>query len=105
MPILRRLLQDPEAEVRTHAIFQLPTVGENLPSADRQTMLLTNLMAPITDLVGDAYVVAPRCPLFSFFFNSLVLSALTCRFLFSLVAPQCSGTTTCAWLSRPSLRS
>lgn len=57
MPILRRLLQDPEAEVRTRAIFQLPTVGEHLPSADRQVMLLTNLMAPVTDLVGDSYVV------------------------------------------------
>lgn len=54
MPILRRLLQDPEAEVRTHAIFQLPHIGELLPAADRQTMLLTNLMAPIVDIVGDS---------------------------------------------------
>lgn len=56
VPILRRLLQDQEAEVRTHAVQQLPHVGEHLPASERQVIIVTNLMAPITDICGDRCV-------------------------------------------------
>ena len=54
IPILVRLLRDPEAEVRTHAIFQVPKVGQELPPADRQTIVVTNFMQHMADLATDA---------------------------------------------------
>lgn len=48
-----RLLRDQEAEVRTHAVFQLPHVGVDMPAAERQMILLTNFMTHISDIASD----------------------------------------------------
>ena len=52
--MLVRLLRDQEAEVRTHAVFQLPNVGVDMPAADRQTILLTNFITHVSDIASDA---------------------------------------------------
>eukprot|EP00045_Choanoeca_perplexa_P006528 m.55948 g.55948 ORF g.55948 m.55948 type:complete len:582 (+) comp13670_c0_seq1:161-1906(+) len=54
VPVLVRLLRDQEAEVRTHAVFQLPHVGVDMPAGDRQTILLTNFMTHVGDIASDA---------------------------------------------------
>eukprot|EP00730_Choanoeca_flexa_P017007 TRINITY_DN8132_c0_g1_i2.p1 TRINITY_DN8132_c0_g1~~TRINITY_DN8132_c0_g1_i2.p1 ORF type:complete len:582 (+),score=168.35 TRINITY_DN8132_c0_g1_i2:142-1887(+) len=53
VPVLVRLIRDQEAEVRTHAIFQLPNVGADMTPAERQTIVLTNFMAHVADIAGD----------------------------------------------------
>lgn len=51
--MLVRLLQDPEAEVKTQATNRIPTAGAPLPAAERQLMVITNIIPRITELSID----------------------------------------------------
>lgn len=71
VPMLVRLLQDPEAEVRTQAGLRLPDIGVNMTSADRQVVLTTNILPHVTQLCADtsqhvraavASVLVSLCP-------------------------------------------
>jgi len=52
-PMLVRLLQDQEKEVRTQAALRVPFVCQELDAADRQTILNTNILRHVTDLCSD----------------------------------------------------
>eukprot|EP00049_Salpingoeca_infusionum_P017508 m.353227 g.353227 ORF g.353227 m.353227 type:complete len:595 (-) comp16714_c0_seq1:243-2027(-) len=54
MPVLSRLLQDQEAEVRTKAIFQVPNVGRTLAQIDKETIIVTNVVPHLKKLADDA---------------------------------------------------
>ena len=53
VPMLVRLLQDPEAEVKISAINRLPEIGTSLSGADRQILVLTNVVPHLSELVPD----------------------------------------------------
>jgi len=52
-PMLVRLLQDQEKEVRTQAALRVPFVCAELDAADRQTIINTNIVRHVTDLCSD----------------------------------------------------
>lgn len=52
-PMLVRLLQDQEKEVRTQAALRVPTICKDLDLADRQTIINTNVIRHVTDLCSD----------------------------------------------------
>jgi hypothetical protein len=56
VPMLVRLLQDPEAEVKTQATNRLPDVGAPLPPADRSLIIITNIIPRISELCTDTFV-------------------------------------------------
>ena len=53
VPMLVRLLQDPEAEVKIHAINRLPEIGSTLSSSERQVIVLTNVIPHLGEIVSD----------------------------------------------------
>ena len=57
VPMLVKLLQDPEAEVKIQSINRLPEVGSNLSAAERQVIVLTNVVPHLQELVTDTLVV------------------------------------------------
>jgi serine/threonine-protein phosphatase 2A regulatory subunit A len=54
MPVLSRLLQDQEAEVRTRAIFQVEHVGVALSQADKEVIIITNVVPHLKGISEDA---------------------------------------------------
>jgi serine/threonine-protein phosphatase 2A regulatory subunit A len=52
-PMLVRLLQDQEKEVRTQAALRVPHICKGLDLVDRQTIITTNVMRHVTELCAD----------------------------------------------------
>lgn len=55
VPALVALLQDQEPEVRSQMAARLPTVGAELSPADRASVLTTNVLPVINELLSDLY--------------------------------------------------
>lgn len=53
VPMIVRLLQDQEAEVRTQACFRLPDIGTILSDVDRKVVVSTNVLPNVHELCSD----------------------------------------------------
>ena len=59
VPMLVRLLQDQEPEVRSQTVARLPDVGADMPAAERAQLVSTSILPHVTELCGDLCVCMP----------------------------------------------